>query len=241
MPADPPFKVLIVALIWSVAGFTCYYLLSKNDLLARRFRNRFPRLDFHILQVLFQRIWGMIFLGILSALVIKLFLQDPLAAFGFRFEFHRPPPWWTYLSLPLIIAASRYHASSSKNLALYPQFRIQKWTPRILLLNGISWIMFLVAYEFLFRGFLLFGALAVMDPQPAVLLNCTLYAVAHLYKGPLETIGAIPLGVLLCYLTILTGNIWTAVVIHSFMALTNESMSIRAHPGMAVVRTGSRI
>ncbi|HER09149.1 MAG TPA: CPBP family intramembrane metalloprotease [Bacteroides sp.] len=237
MPADPPNKALIIALIWSVAGFSCYYLLSQNDRFARKFRHRVPHLDYHIIQVLFQRMWGVIFLGILSVLVIRLFLRDPLAVYGLGFQFHRPPPWWILLSFPLIIAVSRYHASSSKNLALYPQFRIQTWTPGILFINGISWIMFLVAYEFLFRGFLLFGALSVMDPQPAVLLNCVLYAVAHLYKGPLETIGAIPMGVLLCYLTILTGNIWTAVCIHSFMALTNEWMSIRAHPGMELQRS----
>ena len=182
--------------------------------------------------------WGVIFLGILTAFVIKLFFREPLAEFGFGFRFLRPPPWWAYLSIPLILAGARFNASSSKNLALYPQFRIGRWTPRILVVNGISWILFLIAYEFLFRGLLLFGTLSILDPQPAILLNCTLYAVAHLYKGPLETIGAIPLGALLCYLTIITGNIWTAVVIHSFMALTNEWMSIRAHPGMEVRRTG---
>ncbi len=232
MPADQTYRILVISLLWSVAGFTCYYLLAKNDFLARRITRRDPSVDFHVVQVLLQRMWGVIFLGMLSALMVTLFLRDTLQAYGFGFHFLRPPPWWAYLSFPLILAGARFNASSSKNLALYPQFRIERWTPRILVVNGISWVMFLIAYEFLFRGLLLFGTLSVLDPQPAILLNCTLYAVAHLYKGPLETIGAIPLGALLCYLTIVTGNIWTAVVIHSFMALTNEWMSIRAHPGM---------
>lgn len=236
MTADPSHRVLIISVIWSVTGFVCYYLLSGNDLLSWRFRERSPRLDFHIIQVLLQRTWGVVFLGILSAAIIKLVLRDDLSAYGLSFIFRRPPPWWGYLVIPLIFVASYFQASTSRNLALYPQFRIEKWTPRILLLNGITWIMFLIAYEFLFRGFLLFGSLSVMGTREAILLNCTLYAGAHLHKSPLETIGAIPLGVLLCYLTILTGNIWSAVAIHSFMALTNEWMSIRAHPGMEVHR-----
>ena len=69
-----------------------------------------------------------------------------------------------------------------------------------------------------------------MGPWAAIALNCSLYAFAHFYKGPGETFGAIPLGIMFCYLTLLTGNIWTAVVIHSVMALSNEWFSIRANP-----------
>ena len=66
----------------------------------------------------------------------------------------------------------------------------------------------------------------------AMVLNTILYALAHLYKGRMETLGSVPVGVLLCYLTFLTGNIWTAVVIHCLMALSNEWFSIRFHPDM---------
>lgn len=236
MPADATYRVLVISLIWSVTAFACYYLLAKNEFLSRKFRDAESHLDFHIIQVVLQRTWGMIFLGILSALVIRLIIRDPLPAYGLTFMFRNPPPWWTILFIPLVLLITYYHAPNSRNLALYPQFRIQEWTPRILLLNGITWVMFLIAYEFLFRGLLLFGSLSLLKPLPAILLNITFYAVAHLYKGPMETIGSIPFGVLLCYLTILTGNIWTAVVLHSFMALTNEYMSIRAHPGMRVVK-----
>ena len=67
---------------------------------------------------------------------------------------------------------------------------------------------------------------------PAIALNCILYALAHFYKGPGEILGAIPVGILLCYLTLHTGNIWSAVIIHSTMALSNEWFSIRSHPNM---------
>lgn len=104
----------------------------------------------------------------------------------------------------------------------------------MLTLSGITWLVFLLGYEFLFRGFLLFASVAVMDVWAAIALNCALYAFAHLYKGPGETFGSIPVGILLCYLTLLTGNIWTALILHSVMALSNEWWSIRAHPNMKV-------
>jgi membrane protease YdiL (CAAX protease family) len=39
-------------------------------------------------------------------------------------------------------------------------------------------------------------------------------------------------GILLCYITLHTGNIWSAVIIHSSMALSNEWFSLRSHPNM---------
>ena len=75
-----------------------------------------------------------------------------------------------------------------------------------------------------------------MAAGPAIALNSALYAFAHFYKGPGETFGAIPVGVLLCYLTIVTGNIWCAVVIHALMALSNEWFSLYFHPEMEIVK-----
>ena len=115
--------------------------------------------------------------------------------------------------------------------------RVKVWTAPILFINGLSWLLFLLGYEFLFRGFVLFASLEIMDPLPAIALNTTLYAFAHFYKGPGETFGTIPAGILLSYLTILTGNIWCAVFLHSFMALSTEWFALKAHPEMSYVKS----
>jgi len=193
-----------------------------------------PDLDQQVKQVVLQRAWGFLFLGILSALIILLIFGENLTRYGLGFSFRAPLPWWVFLILPVILAAGYFSASKPGNLALYPQIRIKYWTPGILALSAISWIIFLLGYEFLFRGFLLYASLEVMDPWAAIALNCSLYAFAHFYKGPGEAFGAIPLGILLCYLTLLTGNIWSALVVHSVMALTNEWMSIRANPEIRI-------
>ncbi len=79
------------------------------------------------------------------------------------------------------------------------------------MLSAGTWVAYLVGYEFLFRGFLFHATLQVWSLWPAIALNCILYALAHFYKGPGEIIGAIPVGILLCYLTLHTGNIWSAM------------------------------
>ncbi len=233
---DPDYLQFLIAVLWSAVGFGVYYFLAKSSSVTLRIWKINPSLDFLVKKVVLQRIWGFLFLGIVSAIIIQLVFNDNLRNFGLGFSFLNSPPWWVLLLLVVIVAAGYFNASKQGNLALYPQIRIKQWSHSILALSGVSWILFLVGYEFLFRGFLLYATLQIMAPWAAIALNCSLYAFAHFYKGPGETFGAIPLGVLLCYLTLLTGNIWTAVIIHSFMALSNEWWSIRANPEIKVER-----
>lgn len=223
-PENAPF---IAAMLWSALGFAAYYFLSQNKSLASRIWKAPSDLEPSIKEVVIQRGWGFIFLGLASAFIITVVLKDNLFDYGLGFSFQSPPPLWTYLVIPAILTAGYFSASKPGNLALYPQMRIQNWTPGVLLLSSISWVIFLTGYEFLFRGFLFYSALTLLPPWSAIALNCSLYAFAHLYKGPGEAFGAIPLGILLCYITLLTGNIWSAVIIHSIMALSNEWYSIR--------------
>jgi membrane protease YdiL (CAAX protease family) len=225
-----------ITALWGVVGFAGYYFLSVNHSFSKRIWKRSPNLDFRIKVVVLQRAWGVLFLGLASLGIVVFVFQGSPREFGLGVSFEALPPWWSLLVFPLILLAGYFSARSPSNLDHYPQIRIEYWTLGTLLVSAVSWIVFLVAYEFFFRGFILFSTLSVLEPWPAIALNCALYAFAHFYKGPGETFGAIPVGVLLCYLTLRTGNIWSAVTIHSVMALSNEWFSLRAHPQMQLLR-----
>jgi membrane protease YdiL (CAAX protease family) len=217
--------VFAIAILWGVIGFAAYYFLAHKKFHSGKVR-----------EVVSQRGWGVLFMGLATLLVILLGFKEKPEAYGLGFSFTAPPPWWTFLTIPLIIIVSHFQAATPGNLVNYPQIRIEKWSSKIVALSAGSWIAFLVAYEFFFRGFILFASLTVLDPWSAIALNCSLYGFAHFYKGPGETFGAIAVGVLLCYLTLVTGNIWSAVIIHSVMALSNEWFSLRSHPDMKNVK-----
>lgn len=232
---DPEYTNFSLALLWSVCGFALYYFLSRDHALAQKWSGKGEH-KVQVYKVLIQRGWGFLFLGLIPLILVLLVFRDPVREYGIGFHFKQGLPWWSFLVIPFILVAAYFTSSSPGNLALYPQIRIKDWTSPVLAVSALSWILFLVGYEFLFRGFLLFTSVRVIGPWPAIALNCTLYAFAHFYKGPGETFGAVPMGVLLCYLSLLTGNIWSAVLIHSVMALSNEWMSIRAHPDMNIIR-----
>jgi len=227
----------VLAIAWCAIGFASYYFLSHSQTLTGRIKPVIKGIDTQGIQIVLQRILGLIFLGLFSCIIILILPGPKLSDYGLSFTFIKPPPWWSYFLIPLILALGYRAAQGPRNLIMYPQIRMKRWTPSLVWLSTISWIIFLIGYEFLFRGFLLFASLAIMDPLPAIALNCAIYALAHVYKGPGETFGAIPVGVLLCYLTLLTGNIWTAVILHSIMALSNEWFSIRFHPDMKFIKS----
>jgi membrane protease YdiL (CAAX protease family) len=235
---NPAILLFVVAVGWCAIGFSIYFFLSRNKSISRKIWKASPNLDWQVKEIVLQRLWGFIFLGVFPAIFILLFPENSLRDFGMGCSWLSAPPWWIVVVLAFILIAGFYSAKQPGNLEMYPQIRNRQWTYGLLTLSGLSWVIFLLGYEFLFRGFLLYASLAVMDVWPAIALNCALYTFAHLYKGPGETFGAIPLGLLLCYVTLLTGNIWTAVVIHSVMALSNEWWSIRANEKIVFVRSG---
>ena len=81
--------------------------------------------------------------------------------------------------------------------------------------NLVSCALYMFAYEFMFRGFLLFACLVAMPALFAVAINVALYALAHAPKCPREALGSIPLGVVLCLSAIETGAIWAATALRA--------------------------
>jgi membrane protease YdiL (CAAX protease family) len=86
--------------------------------------------------------------------------------------------------------------------------------------------LFLLAYEFFFRGIMLASFMEKLRLPDAILLNTALYSLAHVYSRPRDIAGSVPLGILLCILTIELRSVWPAVIIHFLLALTFETRII---------------
>jgi membrane protease YdiL (CAAX protease family) len=132
--------------------------------------------------------------------------------------------------LLLVIPLAAYSAKKEKNLVNYPQIRAKVWTKKTFRLNLIGWAVYLVGYELLFRGILLFPLVEAYGIWLAIAVNVALYSATHIPKGLDETLGAAPLGFVLCLLTLMSGNIWISVLVHIGMAWTNSLTALKHHP-----------
>lgn len=209
-------------------GFLFYYYFSESNRVKDFLKTENGETRF----VVFQRLLGVVIFGCLPLLIILISGVKGIADFGV--DYPKPETYlWILVMSAILIPINYFNSRSVGNLKLYPQIRANVWPVSLLVLSAVSWIAYLVSYEFLFRGFLLFASVHLLGLWPAIAVNTLIYALVHIPKGSKETFGAIPLGILLCYLTVRTGSIWVAVFTHIIMALSNEWLSLRAHPQMS--------
>jgi len=217
---------LVISLLLPSLGFTIYWFFSQDDKKKNWFFKSFDSASAWVNWVVFKRLCGALILGVIPALIILLCLPYSFYDFGLNFKNIGLTLQWT-LGISLFMTVTNFFAAKRPlNLKLYPQMRINQWTNKLLFINLFSWLAYLVAYEFLFRGLLLFICNEYLGFWPAVVINIAFYALAHIPKGFVETIGCFPYGFLLCYVTLLTGNLWFAIITHSILAVSTDFYSI---------------
>jgi membrane protease YdiL (CAAX protease family) len=181
---------------------------------------------------LWRKISGFVILGIIPALAAGIFFNITPDKAGLVFgETSRLWPWIAGASL-FFITLNIFNSKNPDIRAMYPELRLKKWNATGLAIAIGGWILYLMAYEYLFRGLLLFSCLEAFGLWPSITINLALYAALHLPKGTKEAIAAIPFGALICYLTIESGSLFPAIFIHSLQAISAEIFCIFRNPGM---------
>ena len=134
----------------------------------------------------------------------------------------------------LVVLVNIKAGKQSENTKMYPQIRTPRWTLLLFAMNGLSWIVYLTAYEFLFRGYVFTSLLQSTTVENAFIISIVLYALAHLYKDEKEFLLSIPFGFILCYITLVTENVWASIIIHSALAISNDIFALRANPFFSI-------
>ena len=113
----------------------------------------------------------------------------------------------------------------------YPQMRINRWSSREIAVNLITWVLYLSAYETMFRGYLLFS-LRDLGMIPAIAIIQTLYIIIHLPFGGLVTVGTIPFGIAVGWLAWNEESFWIAFIAHIAVAFAHTIQSAILNPDM---------
>jgi hypothetical protein len=111
---------------------------------------------------------------------------------------------------------------SGKASANRPTVKQSALTSTRLLSFAMVWIIYLVLYEFYFRGVLLSVAFTDAPIAAIVGINVFLYAAVHIVKNMQQVLLSVPFGLLLVGMTYYTGHFWFALIIHLVLALGVE-------------------
>jgi len=222
----------LFAITSTLFGYYAYYFLSHSAVVKNYFSSRFSGDVFQINWVFFQKVTGFLFMALVPAIIYNLMFNGYPTDFGITVQ-HLFTNWkWLLVISAFILLLSSMLARSPQLKQQYPQIRIKHWTAQRFALSSFGWIVYLIAYEFLFRGLLLFASYEAFGVWPAIAINVTIYSAVHLPKGMGETLGAIPFGILACVLTLSTGSILIPVVAHISLAVSMEYFAIKYNPDM---------
>ena len=219
-----------ISVAFATLGYVFYLAISSSEKIQSSLSSDTQNNANHIF---FQRLLGVLIFGILPALGLWFFTDVSFKNTGLSILIKGDTLLYTLLLAILIIPLNYFNSKKPDNLQQYPQIREKHWSFGLLFASALSWIVYLFAYEMLFRGFLLFTSLEILDYWPAIILNTGIYSLVHYPKGLKAAVGAIPLGLILCVLTIKTGNFWLAFFVHIILALSNEWFSLRASSSFA--------
>lgn len=82
--------------------------------------------------------------------------------------------------------------------------------------------VFLLCYEFFFRGILFFKFLEYNSLFVAIFYSTILYVLIHIFDSRKEIIGAIPFGIVLCLFAYYTNSVWYVFLIHIALSAVYE-------------------
>ena len=235
LPFDlkPSLKEGISPIYLALTGFVIFWFISKSERIKMQYFNKYDH-DTAWLKFIFMTKWvGFFSMGLLPLLFLLITVRQRAIGY-YGLNFRTDTLLFNLLMILLLgsmlIPLANFSAKKPKNLVNYPQIRAKRWNPKTFRLNLIGWAVYLFGYELLFRGLLLFPLVEAYGLWLAIAINVALYSATHIPKGIEETLGAAPLGFLLCLLTLMSGNIWIAFVVHVIMAWTNSLTALKYHP-----------
>ena len=153
-------------------------------------------------------------LGVIPALVSKPLLGRTPGDLGLGLGDSRVGFTLVAIGLPIAIAAAFVGAGSPAIASEYPLGAGLSRSAAVFLPYVIGYGAYYLAFEYLYRGYLLLGLSSRLGAWQANLLQATLATAAHAGKPPVELISAFPASLAFGWLTLRTGSVWYAFALH---------------------------
>lgn len=155
----------------------------------------------------------MILYFLIPMAVILLVFRDSPADYGFRLGDWRKGLMWTAIGcagMALIL----WFVARTPAMEKFYSAKAPESTPYLIYVTAVD----LFGWEFMWRGFVLFGLAQVLGPGPAIWLQAVPFAFMHLGKPEIEAITTIFGGAAFGFVAWQSGSFIYAFLIHWFIA-----------------------
>ena len=169
----------------------------------------------------FLRFFGLFF--VFPALYIKLVMHKSLKDFGFGLGDVKTGLKILGLLIPVVVIAIYFAAKMPDVQSEYPLAKSLLSDQSRLGLYELAYVIFYyIAWEFYFRGFLLFGLKDRFGAFNAVLIQTISSCLVHIGKPEGEIIGSIIVGIIFGLIALRTRSIWYVFILHALIGVLTD-------------------
>ncbi len=219
-------KITVILLSVAVLQTVSWYLTSRQF-----FRNNFYYTIFDgntnadVYEFIYWFAGDFITFFICGLLIIKLFFRENLKDYGVNFGSFSLGIKISLISIAVMSVVIWFVSASNSFSESYPLLERSKYDWGVFLIFQAFLLLFLFAWEFFWRGFMLFG-LKKEFGYYAVLLQMIPFVILHNGKPFLETFGAIGGAIALGIIAYRTGSFLYGVIIHYAVYFMLDFLSI---------------
>ena len=217
-------KVFIVFISIAILQTISYYYTSRRFFRQNYFEQLQSDKNVFLYEYIYWFVGDFVTLFILPILIIKLFLKGKLSNYGLQVGDYKTGLKYSFIFLAVMIPVVWFASANGDFIETYPQLYDMKYSWYIFLVFESGVLLYMIAWEFIWRGFMLFG-LEEKFGYYAVLIQMIPFLILHNGKPVAETFGAIVAGLALGILALKTRSVLYCIITHAGVMFSIDLIS----------------
>jgi membrane protease YdiL (CAAX protease family) len=220
-----------LVILGTLVFFYLYYYTAHSAVMGKWAYKNTTGITRELRLFFFRKLSGFIFLGVMPAMLYFSVSENSFERFGLTYT-HLLDNIFLIPGMMALIAVLLFFRHRKNPGLSSLQIKTNRWSSTLMVFNILGWSIYLLAYEFLFRGILLFECYNHFGFLPAVVINITIYSAIHMVNGREQALGAIFFGAVACYLTLQMGTILIPIFMHIALSGFSDYFSVRMNPAI---------
>lgn len=217
-------KVITIFLAVGVLQTVSWYFTSRRFFRISYFEEFQFHPDVYLIEYLYWFVGDFITFFLPAILIIKFLFRESLRDYGLQIGDYRNGFKYIFIFVALMIPVLWFISSTESFAKAYPHLSSARESWQIFLIYEAGIILYMIGWEFFWRGFMLFG-LEEKFGYYTVLIQMIPFLILHNGKPVLETFGAIVAGIALGILALGTRSIFYCIIAHAGVMFSMDLIS----------------
>lgn len=221
---DKKDKESYVILVSAPLLLSLYWYFGSADAFGRFFPGLATTPDFEYYSRIYQFISFFLLLFVVPLIYLKFGIRKQLSDYGFGLGDRAYGVRFCLIAVPFLILPLISLAATMPDVrAEYPLAKLLFSRRDLVLSYEVTYVaLYYLAWEFYFRGFVLFGLKDKFGSMNAVLIQTISSALIHLGKPDVEMFGSILSGIIFGALALRTRSFWYVFLLHATIGVLTD-------------------